>query len=120
MNRDMDLVRKILLAVEAKEDAFTPAEELNVSGYSAEQSAYHRCLLEEAGLIEGVQFNGPAGREVVRVRLTWAGHEFLDLAREGSIWQEAKTRLGKVGVSANLSVLKELLTHLTRKALGLS
>jgi len=119
MKRDMDLVRRILLAVEAKQDGYLPLEDLAVPGYSAEQIAYHTCLLQEAGLIEGTACNGPSGPEVIPVKLTWAGHELLDLARERSIWQEAKKRLSQAGVSASLVVLKELLTRLALGALGL-
>ena len=51
MKRDMDLVREILLALEAQEEAFSP-QRLEIDGYSAEQIGYHCYIMDEAGLLE--------------------------------------------------------------------
>ena len=49
MKRDLDLLRKIILALEAHEHGFAP-QELQVEGYSKEQIDFHVYLLGEAGL----------------------------------------------------------------------
>ncbi len=117
MKRDMELVRQILLAVEAHPSAVQPCE-LHIPGFSEEQIAYHTQLLSQAGFLEGVKYDGPWGAEVVPVRLTWAGHEFLEAAREPMRWTQAKALIGKIG-GASLCVWKKLLAHLALKTLGL-
>jgi hypothetical protein len=44
-------------------------------------------LLHEAGLVEAMDL----GVGWKPVRLTYSGHEFLDAARNDSIWEKAKT-----------------------------
>jgi hypothetical protein len=118
MRRDMDLVRQVLLAVEANPSSTAPCQ-LNVNGYSEEQLAYHTCLLHQAGLIEGIEEKNHYGPEVAPVRLTWAGHEFLEAARELARWSEAKRLIGKLG-GASLALWRKVLEQLLLKALGLA
>src|SRR5438552_724153 len=61
-----------------------------IPGYTDEQVGYHVFILIEAGLLEGEQFNNarlpsPAGEAS---RLTWAGHEFIDAARDDTRWMK--------------------------------
>jgi hypothetical protein len=115
MKRDMNLIRLLLLETEGEE----PKPDL--SGYTEDQRIYHSALLIEAGLIDGeirTDGNGqPNG--TVRIRLTWAGHEFLDAARNDTIWHKAGERIKKSGVDVTVSVLKELLNQLLKQSLGL-
>lgn len=53
MNLDKDLLRKILLAVEAREEDPPGWTELNLEGREALDVSYHVMLLHEAGLIVG-------------------------------------------------------------------
>jgi hypothetical protein len=117
MKRHMDLIRQLLLEIEANPSATEPCEPAP-AGYSEEEIAYHATLLREAGLIEGADTDSRAGAAVAPIRLTWAGHEFLDVAREPRRWTEAKRVLAKVG-GASLSVWKKVLAGLIIKHLGL-
>jgi hypothetical protein len=118
MHRDMDLVRKILMAVADNPSGWAPSG-LEIEGYTDEQIGYHALIMIEAGLVAGedvtVMRSGPTG---MITRLTWQGHDFLEAAREPTRWQEAKTIIGKVG-SASLQVWTTVLTQLTLKSLGL-
>jgi len=84
-------------------------------------TVYHSALLIEAGLVHGeivLDGNGqPVG--TVTLRLTWAGHEFLDAARNDTIWHKAGERIKKSGVDVTISLLKELLDQLLKQSLGL-
>jgi len=51
MKRDFDLIRKILLTMEAHEHGFL-RDELRIDGYNDEQIAFHMYLLGEAGLVK--------------------------------------------------------------------
>ena len=50
MKRDMDLVRKIVFALEEHEHGHAPHPFL-IEGYTDEQVGYHTHLMKEAGLI---------------------------------------------------------------------
>ena len=82
MKRDMDLCRKILLSVEAREGTVGP-EEVSIEGYTEGQIGYHAKLLADQGLLEGRDITGVGGsthRYAPRC-LTYAGHDFLEAAR---------------------------------------
>ena len=53
MQRDMDLIRAILLAVESHAEGFAP-HDLAVAWFTPEQIGYHATLLKEAGLVEAI------------------------------------------------------------------
>ena len=120
MQRDMDLIRLILLELEKAPGAFTG--EMKFDGYSPEQVSYHCWLLLEGGFALGVEttHQGSIGREAVATTLTWEGHEFLDAARDPGIWRRATERLSTVGGSVALSVLQSVLNDVATKSLGLS
>jgi hypothetical protein len=111
----MDLVRLQLLRVEGEE----PVPELD--GYTEERRVYHMALCIEAGLVDGVvrtDGNGyPNG--AVAIRLTWKGHEFLDAARNDTIWKKALGHIKKAGVQVTLPVLEEVLKKAAKDLLGL-
>ena len=44
--------------------------------------------------------------------MTWAGHEFLDAAREGTRWNQAKELVKKRGSGMMFEVLKTVLVQL--------
>lgn len=111
----MELIRLQLLRVEGDQ----PVPELH--GYTEEQRIYHMALCIEAGLVDGVirsDGNGyPNG--TVAIRLTWKGHEFLDAARNNTIWKKALGHIKKAGIQVTLPVLEEVLKKTARGVLGL-
>jgi Hypothetical protein (DUF2513) len=60
MKRDMELIRQILLTIEASPSALAPSavQELQMEGYSEEEVGYHALLLIEAGLARGEETTG--------------------------------------------------------------
>lgn len=120
MKRNMDLVRELLLLIELHPEAQAPAP-IALLGHQADEINYHLALLLDAELIDGtitmvVGHNYP---EVEVNRLTWAGHDFLDTAREDVVWKRALTILTEKGAATTLDVLRALLVSLTKKAIGL-
>lgn len=85
MKRDLDLVRQLLFVIESSETAALN----HVYGLSPgdQRVQYHLRLLVDAGLARGV---GLTGEGSVCVRLTWDGHEMLELVRNESLWDRAK------------------------------
>lgn len=115
MKRDMDLIRLLLLETEGEE----PKPDL--SGYTEAQLLYHSALLIEAKLIHGSILKDGEGEIATTMTsgLTWAGHEFLDAARNDTIWKQATDKLKQAGVQVTFSVLQELLKKLLKDSLGL-
>ncbi len=112
MKRDMDLVRNILLAIEAEPTGYAP-EKLVIEGYTKDQIGYHVFIMIEAGLIEGqdVTSMGSSCPVGVATRMTWHGHEFLDACRDLTRWNKAKGIVAKIG-GATIEVFKQVLTEL--------
>lgn len=102
MRRDFDLIRLLLQQIEGVENVD------DLSNYSKAQQLYHSCLLIEAGLVHGtivVDQNGdPASARISR--LTWDGHEFLDLTRDNTVWAQAKGLLKESARAATMEILK--------------
>lgn len=58
----------------------------------------------------------PQARATIYIdRLIWAGHEFLDLARDQSIWKKGTTMLRDKGIGLTIDVLKPLLLSLAKE-----
>ena len=119
MQRDMDLIRKMLMDLEDGGSRAWEGRDRD-KGEDREKHDYHALLLVDAGLAWGpnVGYENPLQPRYVLKRLTWAGHEFLDAARDEGRWKQAKALGAGVGGMA-VSVLKELLVSLAKQQLGL-
>ncbi len=121
--RDMDLVRELLLRLEAWQmemgDVFViPPDDaaLAVAGHDPAEIEYHLSLLRAEGFLDcpgsqpmlGITFAG----------LTWKGHEFLDDIRDPGVWQKTKERTKGVA-SVGVGFLWEIAKAEVRAKLGL-
>ncbi len=115
MKRDMNLIRLLLLHTEGEDP------KPDISAYSEEQRLYHAALLIEAELVHGQVVKGPRGQPAAALiqGLTWAGHEFLDAARNDTVWHKAGERIKKSGVDVTISLMKEMLNQVLKQSLGL-
>lgn len=118
MKRDMDLARKILLAVEEK-GGTRGGLDLDIPGHAKDEVSYHVQLLAEAGLLEAQDLSTMHGFEVRPKRLTWNGHEFLEAARNDTVWNRAKEIVKEEGGSIPFDLLKALLFKLASGLFGL-
>lgn len=119
MKRDLDLCRAILFAIEQHASSLAPAVE--IPGYSREQIEYHEQLLADAGLVIYATSTSPVPVVVFLqglIRMTWAGHDFLDAARQPARWQKAKAMAESAG-GVTFEVLKAILARLVTSQLGL-
>jgi hypothetical protein len=115
MKRDMDLIRLLLLQVEGDEKA---AEK--VKTYPELEVVYNAKLLVDAGLVDGdVADTGDIKTTgVVMTDLTWAGHDFLDAARDDTIWKKAKQNVMKPAAAYTFEIVKEYLKAEIKMKLG--
>ena len=101
----MELVRKILVEVEALTDP-RGAYRLTFDGFSDEEISYHIQLLAKHGLIEAVDYS-TRGEFCWLVRnLKWDGHDFIDAIRDDSRWNRAKQWVADAGKTLTLESLK--------------
>lgn len=106
MKRDMDLVRRILLAAAQQPHG----EDLDgLPDVDDEDFALHVMWLEEAGLVKALisETTGPTYAYVQR--LTWSGCDFVDSIRDDTLWAKAKTKVMKPTMSFTFDVLKDWL-----------
>ena len=111
----MDLVRNILLKIES-EPTHSDWINLDIQNYTPEEISYHVMLLREAGLIEADDLSGGRGDYWKPKRLTWKGHEFVEAARNDTIWNKAKETMMEKAGGIVFDVLTNLLTSLVSKA----
>lgn len=113
MKRDMDVIRRILLEIEASETPY-----LN---YNEREDVQHAVLLHDAGFIVGTSHRADAhGVILITVeRLTWSGHEFLQSIRDDSLWSKAKEKVVMPGASWTVEVLKEWAKYEIKSKLGI-
>jgi hypothetical protein len=116
----MELVRKMILAVEDHPAGYAP-DNLTIEGHSEEEIAYHAYLIIDAGLATGfdVSHHESPGPEARITSLTWEGHEFADAARDETRWKKAMTIVAEKGGSVTISVLTQLLVGLMKGTFGL-
>jgi len=114
MKRDLELIRLLLQEAEGE----NPKPDL--SAYSEEAILYHYELMEEAELVIADFIKGQSGSLVsARIeRLTNAGHDFLDAARNETIWKSFKQKIVKLGGGISIPVAVELLKELAKKHFG--
>jgi hypothetical protein len=119
LKRDMDLIRELLLKLEALPIrpggivAITPdAEEIAVPGYDVAQIDYHLSQICQSGFIDE---GGARPMTGIGFRcLTPAGHDFLDSVRDPEIW--AKTKKGAEEAKGfTVDLLKDLAKGLVKK-----
>ena len=113
MKRDMDLIRELLLQLEAWPmglgDAVTMTPDDLAPGnpdYDTNQINYHMDLIRDAGFIN----DGGGSQPILGFTycgLTWDGHEFLDSIRSPEIWRRTKAAAGRVG-GVSFSILGEI------------
>jgi len=101
MKRDMEIVREILLAVE-DQDASKVIDEDFLTG---------KVLRGAKMQIVAITITPPG--------LTWSGHDFLDVAKNDSVWKVAVEKVKEAGGSITFDLMKALLIKIAAKPLGL-
>jgi len=94
VKRDMELVRQILLAVQAKTDL--EPELIKIDGLDDAVVGRHIEMLFDAGYLEGIEHSTMASqyRDVLVKDLSWEGHEFVGAISKEELWQKLKSAIG--------------------------
>jgi Hypothetical protein (DUF2513) len=99
MKRDMDVIRELLLEIEAGKTVFETLSSEDaailrasprkpMSQEEADKLRGHLDLMQQAGLIE-IE-SSSVGRAISVKSLTWKGNDFLDSIRDPEIWRKTK------------------------------
>ena len=82
MKRDMELVRAILLKMEAHPYGYAPGG-FTIAGYDQDVIGHHAWLMQDGRLVtaEVTTSFGDKSPIATPVTITWEGHEFLDAVR---------------------------------------
>lgn len=119
MKRDIKLIRKLLFEIEDKSDGIVPVFPIVIDGHDQSVINYHLTILYEAGLIHAHPASSAGDMDIIPVRLTWEGHEFLDSARSDTIWNKTLKQAGEFSESIAIPLLKDLLIATLRSQIGL-
>ena len=122
MDRDMDLVRAILLTVKENENARLDQLEVsktlkkmfpNGPTWTGEQLVEHVQMMKEADLVEANIISPMRGGAFTGLRMKWHGQEFIADAKDEGVWKKAKEKFGDV----SFTILKQGLVELVKQAI---
>jgi hypothetical protein len=114
MKRDRDLIRSLLLEIELKDDGTGNPVNIDKRVNTDRDITEHLFLLANAGLIEAIDASSMDARDIIVLRLTWEGHEYLDNIRDPEIWAGAKSGAQGLG-GFSLEILGALAKGLIKK-----
>ena len=111
MKRDWDLIREVLIEVEALSE-----RERNAFGYGLGDEhagddldkSEHALLLWKAGFIEAIDVATMAGPAILSPELTWQGHDLLDTLRSKAVWERIKTTAKEKGIELTFDAVKTI------------
>lgn len=109
MKKNWEIIREILLRLEA---ANAPNSYLNakaVSEYPAQEVAYNMRLLSQAGYIKAKILESSSGNgeiaAALAIHLTNTGHELLDTIRSESVWSKITDTFKSKGVEMTFDLV---------------
>lgn len=106
MERNMDVVRKIILTVRGSAGPVS-----GIEGIAPQIFAYHAQILDEAGLVAAATQGSDKRPAIAAIvfRLTWAGQDFADSIIDDTLWNKAKEKVIKPSAAWTFSILLEYL-----------
>lgn len=121
MRRDLDLARKILLAIEASKDDEPASIRLPMREYDDLHLSHHVRLLMEAGLIHAIETHRiEPGLAWTPHMLTWQGHDFLDAIRDDAVWDKIKAKFADHGGDLPSDIIYEIALDEARRKIGIA
>ena len=109
MQRDMDLIRRILLTVRDKQNL--DLEPIKIDGVADIILGRHVEMLFQEGFLEGIEYGTTLAsqyRNYLVKDLSWDGHEFIGAVSKDELWQKLKAGIGPVELaSQSLKAIKD-------------
>lgn len=119
MKRDMDLVREIMLKIEAL--PVGPPVLYRTSEVEDLVLLAHLEMLIEGGVVRGKisRSQGARGDVIGISGLTWDGHEWLETVRDPRVWDETKAAVQERGAAPSFELMKAVAARIHRIRMGL-
>ena len=108
MKRDWDVIRDVLLAVEALDAKEFENIAFEVAEDDERKTAQHAVLLFKYGFIEGADASTMDGDCVLARGLTWAGHDLLQTIQSKPVWEKVKATAQDKGIELTFEAVKKL------------
>lgn len=109
MQKNWDLIREILIRLEAAETPNTVLSAKSITGYEEQEVAYNMRLLHNAGFIKASILESSAGDGLIDAalarHLTNSGHELLDTIRADTVWEKVKEKFASKGVEMTFDLV---------------
>lgn len=109
MKRNWEIVREILLRLEAVGSPNTYLNANAISEYPHQEVAYNMRLLSQAGYIKAKILESSTGSgeigSALAIHLTNAGHELLDTIRSESVWSKITETFKSKGVDMTFDLV---------------
>lgn len=111
MKRDWDVIREVLVEVEALTEegryrfGYGVGDEHEADDQTKSQ---HALLLWKAGFIQAIDASTLAGSAIMAPELTWQGHDLLDTLRSKPVWERIKTTAKEKGLELTFDTVKAL------------
>lgn len=121
MKRDIDLLRVILLRVEAEGDPEEPLiHSLGVEGYDQAFVNEHVKILIESGYIEGeIKYSTNNRILLTAIRgLTPKAYDFLDNIRNNELWNRIRERIATTTGTASVPIIEHFAHQVVSAALS--
>ena len=114
MKRDLELCLNILQYIQESDERATFVDSNNFD-VTRDTLIHHLEIMEEAGLVEGGFSNeGVNTPGTPYVKLTWYGHDFLELsmAQDGAFWRKLVEKGGDVSLEVAMATMKSWLMEM--------
>ena len=121
MERDFELIRKLLEFFRDKDGPEYVLEPNVGDEYSASKVQYNLRLMYQAGLLNCEVERSSTSDRIIRVipfDLTWEGHEFLAKINSEGVWPKLRAFIASKGGSVAFAVVNEMATKLALKAVA--
>lgn len=112
MKRDMEMIRELLLTVEAAPGVY---EAVSLNDEASRTLFHHIVLLTEAGYLDSNDQGSTTRTLKKQIVLTWRGHELLDAIRSDDMWTLLKTRLPIEAGTVPFHIVEQYAYHLARQ-----
>jgi len=125
MQLNPDLLRELLLWGERNLPSASGVLEVpSIGGFGDQEIAYHCLIADEAGFFESTEFqaNDDLFQQVRPHRLTYTGHQYLEIIRDDLVWAKAKEGARKIGsfsIETLGTVAKAVIAFQVKKFTGL-
>lgn len=121
MKRDMDLIRSIMLWIEAQPEGHNWGWKIAIDGHTDEEIGFHVHLLGQAGLLAVAEATSSdsTSPSAVPISITWTGFEFIEAAKDDTVWAKVRKKVLTPAGGVAFKLLAEWLLVEGKNRLGL-